>query len=137
MIKVKGFQVAPAELEGCLLSIREVADACVVPVPDDYCVEVPMAFVVLHDHVAKRVADDPHEADRVKTSITKVRTDVARGWFDGDVDGTPVCGRQQGGVQAARGRRRVYRCDSEESEREASSTCIAGPRSGDEGKGKG
>lgn len=76
-MKVKGYQVAPAELEGCLLSMSEVADACVVPVPDDYSGEVPMAFVVLHAHIAKCVADDPDEAEKVKAVICKVRTDVA------------------------------------------------------------
>lgn len=35
-MKVKGFQVAPAELEGCLLDHAAVSDACVVGVPDDY-----------------------------------------------------------------------------------------------------
>ncbi|KAF8558343.1 acetyl-CoA synthetase-like protein [Imleria badia] len=75
IMKVKGFQVAPAELEGCLLNIPEVADACVVPVPDDYSGEVPMAFVVLHAHVAKRVAENPGEAEKVKASIVKFVAD--------------------------------------------------------------
>jgi len=34
--KVKGFQVAPAELEGCLLDHTDVSNACVVGIPDDY-----------------------------------------------------------------------------------------------------
>ena len=86
-MKVRGFQVAPAELEGCLLNIPEVADACVVPIPDEYSGEVPMAFVVLHPHVAKRVAGNPGEAKEVKTAITKVRTDVAlKADFDGGID---------------------------------------------------
>jgi 4-coumarate--CoA ligase len=46
LIKVKGFQVAPAELEGLLLEIPEVADACVVGVADERAGEVPKAFVV-------------------------------------------------------------------------------------------
>ncbi|KAN0087717.1 hypothetical protein V8E55_006338 [Tylopilus felleus] len=75
IMKVKGFQVAPAELEGCLLSMPEVADACVVPVPDDYSGEVPMAFVVLHSHVAKRVAENPAEAGKVKAAIIKYVAD--------------------------------------------------------------
>jgi len=75
IMKVKGFQVAPAELEGCLLSIPEVADACVVPIPDEYSGEVPMAFVVLHAHAAKRVADNPGEAEKVKVAITKFVAD--------------------------------------------------------------
>ncbi|KAG9225433.1 hypothetical protein CCMSSC00406_0002936 [Pleurotus cornucopiae] len=43
---VRGFQVAPAELEGCLLDHPYVADVCVVGVPHSYSGEVPMAFVV-------------------------------------------------------------------------------------------
>lgn len=78
-MKVKGFQVAPAELEGCLLNMPDVVDACVVPVPDEYSGEVPMAFVVLRPHVAKRVAGDPHEMEMVKAAICKVRIGFARG----------------------------------------------------------
>lgn len=44
---MKGFQVAPAELEGHLLDHPDVADACVVGIPDDFSGEVPLAFVVL------------------------------------------------------------------------------------------
>ena len=40
-MKVKGFQVAPAELEGCLLDHAAVSDACVVGVPDDYSAYLP------------------------------------------------------------------------------------------------
>ena len=71
-MKVKGFQVAPAELEGCLLDHPDVADTCVVSIPDSYSGELPMAFVVLHPHAAKRVALDPAETERVKASIKKV-----------------------------------------------------------------
>ena len=45
---------------------------------------------------------------------------------------TTVCGREQGGVQASCGRCRVLGCDTKESEWKASSSCAAGPRSGDE-----
>jgi acyl-CoA synthetase (AMP-forming)/AMP-acid ligase II len=47
LIKYKGFQVAPAELEGLLLTHPAVADAAVVPSPDEVAGEVPKAFVVL------------------------------------------------------------------------------------------
>jgi 4-coumarate--CoA ligase len=47
LIKVKGFQVAPAELEALLLTHPAVADAAVVGVPDDEAGEVPRAFVAL------------------------------------------------------------------------------------------
>jgi acyl-CoA synthetase (AMP-forming)/AMP-acid ligase II len=46
LIKVKGFQVAPAELEAVLRTHESVADAAVVGVPDDEAGERPVAFVV-------------------------------------------------------------------------------------------
>ncbi len=47
LIKYKGFQVPPAELEGLLLAHPAVADAAVIPVPDEEAGEIPKAFVVL------------------------------------------------------------------------------------------
>jgi acyl-CoA synthetase (AMP-forming)/AMP-acid ligase II len=46
LIKVKGFQVAPAELEAVLVAHPDVADAAVIGVPDDEAGEVPAAFLV-------------------------------------------------------------------------------------------
>ncbi|KAH8659630.1 hypothetical protein BGZ61DRAFT_465245 [Ilyonectria robusta] len=46
LIKVKGHQVAPAELEAHLLSHHLVADCAVIQVPDDRAGEVPKAYVV-------------------------------------------------------------------------------------------
>lgn len=46
LIKYKGFQVAPAELEALLISHPSIADAAVVPQKDDVAGEVPVAFVV-------------------------------------------------------------------------------------------
>lgn len=46
LIKVKGNQVAPAELEEILRSHPDIDDAAVVGVPDDRAGEVPRAFVV-------------------------------------------------------------------------------------------
>ena len=46
LIKVKGFQVAPAEVEAELLGLPGVADAAVIGVPDDEAGERPLAFVV-------------------------------------------------------------------------------------------
>lgn len=47
LIKCKGFQVAPAELEAVLLNHVAVADCCVVGKPDERSGEIPIGFVVL------------------------------------------------------------------------------------------
>ena len=46
LIKYKGFQVPPAELEALLVAHPKVADVAVVGVPDDEAGELPKAFVV-------------------------------------------------------------------------------------------
>lgn len=46
LIKYKGFQIAPAELEALLLTHPAIADAAVIGVPDDEAGEHPRAFVV-------------------------------------------------------------------------------------------
>ncbi|XP_069685502.1 uncharacterized protein [Periplaneta americana] len=46
LIKVQGFQVAPAELEEILRAHPDVQDAAVVGVPDERKGEIPKAFVV-------------------------------------------------------------------------------------------
>jgi acyl-CoA synthetase (AMP-forming)/AMP-acid ligase II len=65
LIKYKGYQVAPAELEAVLLTHPAVADCAVIPSPDEVAGEVPKAFVVLKEeatpedlmaYVAERVA---------------------------------------------------------------------------------
>lgn len=67
LIKYKGYQVAPVELEQLLQSHPEINDAAVIPYPDEEAGQVPMAFVVrqpqsslgeaeIIDFVAKQVA---------------------------------------------------------------------------------
>ncbi len=46
LIKYKGFQVAPAEVEAALIDLADVADCAVLGKPDDEAGEVPVAFVV-------------------------------------------------------------------------------------------
>ncbi len=72
ILKVRAFQVAPAELEGHLLWHPDVADACVVGIPDEYSGELPLAFVVLSADAAKRVASPSGDAEKIKASIIKV-----------------------------------------------------------------
>ena len=45
LIKFKGFQVAPAELEALLITHPKVADVAVIGVPDDEAGEIPKAFI--------------------------------------------------------------------------------------------
>jgi acyl-CoA synthetase (AMP-forming)/AMP-acid ligase II len=65
LIKYKGMQIAPAELEAVLLGHPSIADAAVVPLADEEAGQVPAAFVVLKsgltpaeilEYVAARVA---------------------------------------------------------------------------------
>lgn len=69
LIKYKGFQVAPAELEALLLTHPAVADAAVVGRPDPEAGEIPVGFVVLKadatpdelaDFVASQTASYKH-----------------------------------------------------------------------------
>ena len=46
LIKVKGFQVAPAELEDLIRSHRDIKDVAVIGIPDKIKGEVPLAFIV-------------------------------------------------------------------------------------------
>ncbi|KAL7605981.1 hypothetical protein Lser_V15G17550 [Lactuca serriola] len=64
LIKYKGFQVAPAELEALLLTHPDISDAAVVPMKDEAAGEVPVAFVV-------KSADSSITEDDIKKFIHK------------------------------------------------------------------
>jgi acyl-CoA synthetase (AMP-forming)/AMP-acid ligase II len=81
LIKYKGMQVAPAELEALVLTHPAVADVAVIPSPDEEAGEIPKAFVVvkagqtltadaLMAFVAGKVA--PHKKIRLVEFITQV-----------------------------------------------------------------
>ncbi len=60
LIKYKGFQVPPAELEGLLLTHPAIADAAVIPIPDIEAGELPKAYVQLkpgHEVTAEEVME--------------------------------------------------------------------------------
>lgn len=62
LIKYKGFQVAPAELEGILMGNDMVDDVAVIGVQDDnQATEVPMAFVV----AAKGLKGDKKDGEEI------------------------------------------------------------------------
>lgn len=46
LVKYKGMQIAPSELEHVLLTHEEVADAAVIGIPDEFAGELPRAYVV-------------------------------------------------------------------------------------------
>jgi acyl-CoA synthetase (AMP-forming)/AMP-acid ligase II len=84
LIKYKGRQVAPAELEAVLLSHSAIADAGVIPSPDEDAGEVPKAFVVLKgeateqelmEFVAARVA--PHKRIRRVEFVNEIPRSTA------------------------------------------------------------
>ncbi|VVA91992.1 unnamed protein product [Arabis nemorensis] len=67
LIKYKGYQVPPAELEALLLTHPEISDAAVIPFPDREVGQFPMAYIVrktgsnlseksIMEFVAKQVA---------------------------------------------------------------------------------
>lgn len=79
LIKYKGYQVAPAELEALLLTHPAIADAAVIPLPDEEAGQVPKAFVVagatvtpdeIIQFVSERVA--PYKKVRVVEIIDEI-----------------------------------------------------------------
>ena len=65
LIKVKGFQVAPAELEAVLLAHPGIADAAVVGVPDEQAGECVKAFVVRADEHLSEATIKSYVAEQV------------------------------------------------------------------------
>jgi 4-coumarate--CoA ligase len=73
LIKYKGFQVPPAELEALLLTHPQIADAAVIGLPDDEAGEIPAAYVVLKQGQTATAADiQAFVADKV-ASYKQVR----------------------------------------------------------------
>ena len=79
LIKYKGMQVAPAELEAVLLTHESIIDAAVIPCPDEEAGEIPKAYVVtkddisadeIMDFVAEKVA--PHKKIRAIAFIDEI-----------------------------------------------------------------
>ncbi|KAJ7596811.1 phenylacetyl-CoA ligase [Mycena floridula] len=88
IMKVRGFQVAPAELEGHLLLHPSVADVCVVGIPDDYSGELPFAYIVLEAGTKQEVASSPEKQQKVKLEISKHVSDVKVNykWINGGIE---------------------------------------------------
>jgi acyl-CoA synthetase (AMP-forming)/AMP-acid ligase II len=99
LIKYKGYQVPPAELEALLLTHPSIADAAVVAHPDEESGEVPRAFIVRQpgaelsadaviDFIASRVA--PHKKVRMVDFIEAVPKSASGKILRKDLKGRPV-----------------------------------------------
>ncbi|KAJ7350573.1 acetyl-CoA synthetase-like protein [Mycena albidolilacea] len=68
-MKVKGFRVNPEELESQLLKHADVADCCVVPIPDEFSGELPKAFVVLTQDARSRIGTDAAQSEKLQAAL--------------------------------------------------------------------
>jgi 4-coumarate--CoA ligase len=91
-MKVRGFQVAPAELEGHLLMHPAVADACVVSIPDEYSGEIPLAYIVINAKLLELIKRDRREGGRLKAALIKVCYSCFRAQLVLMVQLTACCG---------------------------------------------
>ncbi|KAK3117434.1 hypothetical protein LTR53_001199 [Teratosphaeriaceae sp. CCFEE 6253] len=80
LIKVKGLQVAPAELEALLLTHPAVRDCAVIATPDQRAGELPKAFIVL--------SEGQHNGESVTEAIYRfVKSKQARHkWLEGGIE---------------------------------------------------
>jgi 4-coumarate--CoA ligase len=69
LIKYKGYQIAPAELEALLLTHPGSADAAVIGTPDADGQEVPMAFVVRQAGSAAPALDEAGVMDFISGKV--------------------------------------------------------------------
>jgi acyl-CoA synthetase (AMP-forming)/AMP-acid ligase II len=81
LIKYKGYQIAPAELEALLLTHPAITDAAVIPLPDEEAGEVPKAFVVTSgsitaEEVTRFVAD--HVAPYKKVRAVEIIDEIPK-----------------------------------------------------------
>ncbi|MBV9416336.1 MAG: 4-coumarate--CoA ligase family protein [Solirubrobacterales bacterium] len=81
LIKYKGHQIAPAELEALLLTHPAITDAAVIPLPDEEAGEIPKAFVVTNgsitpDEVSQFVAD--HVAPYKKVRAVEIIAEIPK-----------------------------------------------------------
>ncbi|MYJ35194.1 MAG: 4-coumarate--CoA ligase family protein [Acidimicrobiaceae bacterium] len=69
LIKYKGFQVPPAELEAVLITHPAVADAAVIGIPDEEAGELPKAFITLAPGAGALTLEDlqAHVAEHLAT----------------------------------------------------------------------
>ncbi|XP_061361735.1 4-coumarate:CoA ligase 1-like isoform X1 [Gastrolobium bilobum] len=85
LIKYKGFQVAPAELEAMLIAHPNISDAAVVSMKDEVAGEVPVAFVVRSN--GSKVSEDEIKQYISKQVVFYKR--ISRVFFVGSIPKAP------------------------------------------------
>lgn len=70
LIKVKGNQVSPTELENLILELPEVSDVAVAGIPDEMAGELPRAYVILKQG---QTLTDKKIIDHVKDRVVKYK----------------------------------------------------------------
>ncbi|MGK3745613.1 MAG: 4-coumarate--CoA ligase [Bacillariaceae sp.] len=63
LIKTRGFQVAPAELEELILGHDDVNDVAVIQIPDEASGELPRAYIVLKEKEEEKEGSADHDDD--------------------------------------------------------------------------
>ncbi|KAG5683588.1 hypothetical protein PVAND_012861 [Polypedilum vanderplanki] len=100
LIKYKGFQVAPAELEGLLLSHPKIKDVGVIGIPDETAGELPFAFVVKQDGIEVT-------AKEVKEFVKKNASNAK--WLRGGVKFIPEIPKNPSGKILRRELKNLYK----------------------------
>lgn len=70
LMKVRGFQVAPAELEELILNNEHVQDVAVVQIPDEVSGELPRAYVVIKPSADSKEVTEQYLKDWVKERVS-------------------------------------------------------------------
>lgn len=73
LIKYKGYQVPPAELEHLLQKHSDIIEAAVIPYPDDEAGQVPMAFIVRQPNSTLCEAEIMEFVDKQVAPYKKIR----------------------------------------------------------------
>ena len=69
LIKVRGFQVPPAELEALLLTHPHISDAAVIPIDDELSGELPRAYVSLKEGNESKFVTESDVKDWVRERV--------------------------------------------------------------------
>lgn len=107
--------MAPAELEACLISHPLVADAAVIPVPDETAGEIPKAFVVLVPHNRGQIFQNETELmEEIHEHVKKEKAHYK--WLKGGIEFVDIIPKSPSGKILRRILRDQERQESRRSE---------------------